>query len=129
VIEPVTLVLPFPPSVNGYWRHVTVNGSKRTLISKAGRNYRDTVITSVRYSPEALANGCIRGERLAATITLHRGDRRQYDVDNHAKGIFDSLTHAGFWEDDSLVDWLLIRRGYVDKENPRAIVEICGHLE
>jgi Holliday junction resolvase RusA-like endonuclease len=96
------------------------------MISKAGRHYRDEVITQVRYSPTALVNGCIR-EKVAVRVSLHRGDRRSYDIDNHFKAIGDALTHAGFWEDDRLVEWLLIERGYVDKENPGAKVEVCSH--
>ena len=43
----LNLKLPWPPSVNTYWRHVVLGkgpkASARTLISKKGREYRDTV--------------------------------------------------------------------------------------
>lgn len=127
MIEPVTLELPFPPSVNSYWRTAIIHGSRRTMISKAGRLYRDKVITQVRYDRKAMLNGTIR-EPVAVRVTLHRGDRRLYDVDNHFKAIGDALTHAGFWEDDSLIDWLLIERGYVDTKSPGAKVEVSSHV-
>lgn len=126
MIEPITLELPFPPSINSYWRTATINGSKRTMISKKGRHYRDTVITTVRYDRDVLVNGQI-SEPVAVTVTLHRGDRRAYDVDNYFKAIGDALTHAGFWDDDRLIDWLLIKRGELDRENPRAVVEVSSH--
>lgn len=39
----VTLVLPFPPSMNTYWRNL--NG--RTLLSAKGRRYKSEVIAAV----------------------------------------------------------------------------------
>ena len=34
------ITLPFPPSMNTYWRHVMVGKHPRTLISEKGRIYR-----------------------------------------------------------------------------------------
>ena len=40
----VELTLPWPPSVNGYWRHPTTGKlAGRHLISEAGRAYREAV--------------------------------------------------------------------------------------
>ena len=40
------ITLPFPPSMNTYWRHVMVGKHPRTLISEKGRIYRKTSSTS-----------------------------------------------------------------------------------
>ena len=61
--------------------------------------------------------------RLRVTITLNPPDKRRRDIDNFAKAIFDALTHAQVWLDDSQVDDLRIIRGPVMRYG-EAIVEI-----
>lgn len=51
-------------------------------------------------------------------------DHRRRDIDNLGKGIFDSITHAGVWNDDCQVDDMRITRMGIDKENPRCEVWI-----
>lgn len=101
------LVLPWPPSVNSYWRSIVIGGSPRVLISRAGRQYRVDVQAAVleRF-------GLLRPTRarLLVAIGAHPPDRRSRDLDNLCKGILDSLTHARVWEDDSQIDGLLIVR-------------------
>ena len=38
------ITLPWPPSVNSYWRSITIQGSSRVLISEKGRAYRQRVL-------------------------------------------------------------------------------------
>jgi crossover junction endodeoxyribonuclease RusA len=99
--------LPFPPSVNTYWRR----SGRHIHISEKGREYREAVIAAL----STFGWGSFGDQRLAVKLELHRGDRRSYDVDNFCKGLFDAFTHAGVWTDDSQIDELLIRRGDVDK--------------
>jgi crossover junction endodeoxyribonuclease RusA len=47
---------------------------------------------------------------LAVTLRVHAPDRRARDLDNLPKALLDALTHAGLWEDDSLIDELHIFR-------------------
>jgi crossover junction endodeoxyribonuclease RusA len=86
--------LPWPPSVNRYYRNVR----GRTLISAEGRQYRATVEALVGGTVETLTG------RLAVTVYCHVPDQRRRDLDNLGKCLFDSLTHAGVWEDDSQID-------------------------
>lgn len=103
-----TIDLPFPPSVNHYWRSIIVNKSVRVLISKKGRQYRSEVRARVlellRSYPRAIEG------RIALTIEAFPPDRRQRDLDNMIKAIQDSLTHAGVWLDDSQIDALKVVR-------------------
>ncbi|MCG7044530.1 RusA family crossover junction endodeoxyribonuclease, partial [Pseudomonas aeruginosa] len=48
-------------------------------------------------------------------VVIHASppDRRKRDLDNLLKGLLDSLTKAGAWDDDGLVDDLRIVRGEV----------------
>jgi crossover junction endodeoxyribonuclease RusA len=96
------MVLPWPPSVNHYWRNV---GGKM-LISKKGREYRE----AVRFLAIA-ENWPIHGsKRLTVNIEAWIPDNRRRDLDNMLKAALDALTYAGVWEDDSQIDDLRIVR-------------------
>lgn len=100
----VTLVLPFPPSVNTYWRNV--NG--RTLLSIKGRRYKNAVIAAV-YEQLKKKPDPILG-KVAVNIEFYPPDNVRRDMDNFFKALFDSLTAAGIWRDDSQIkriesDW------------------------
>lgn len=99
--------LPFPPSMNTYWR--SVNG--RVLISKAGREYRQ------RVAELAAANGWPKfgTQRIRVHIGVAPPDRVRRDLDNMLKAPLDALTHAGLWDDDSQIDALAIKRCAVEK--------------
>lgn len=106
----IDLSLPWPPSVNTYWRHPTRGKlAGRHLISEEGRAYRD------RVQAEVLSQA--RGQRidgqLAVHIAAHPPDRRRRDLDNLLKALLDALTHAGIWADDSDIDDLRIVRAGV----------------
>lgn len=109
---PITINLPFPPSVNGYWRNVVMGEgpkvSARTLISKKGREYRDEV---VKQCCSEQITGLRLGARLSVTLVLHPPCKRKRDVDNYAKALLDALSHAQVWGDDSQVDVLVVERG------------------
>ena len=83
--------LPWPPSVNGYWRTFR----NRQILSKKAREYRDKVIGHLAIKKKL--------GPLAARIWLQPPDKRRRDVDNFSKPILDALTHAGAWEDDSQI--------------------------
>lgn len=94
--------MPWPPSVNHYWR--TVQG--RMIISKKGREYRDAVSElAARESWPKLG-----AQRLAVAIEAWVPDRRRRDLDNVLKALLDAMTHAGVWDDDSQIDDLRIFR-------------------
>lgn len=105
-----TLILPFPPGVNHYWRHAVVKGRAIVYISAAGKKYRNEVIGIVANQRIEKYTG-----RLMVTIVINAPCNRRRDVDNYAKSLLDSLTHAGVWLDDEQIDRLLIMRGSVKK--------------
>ncbi|EBC7336697.1 RusA family crossover junction endodeoxyribonuclease [Salmonella enterica] len=114
------LTLPFPPSVNTYWRSPNKGPLKGChLVSARGRKYQSdacaAVIEQLRRLPKpstALA---------AVEITLYPPDNRIRDLDNYNKALFDALTHAGVWEDDSQVKRMVVEWGPVI---PKGRVEI-----
>lgn len=111
----VILTLPWPPTMNTYWRNV----ANKTLISKEGRDYRRAV---VRYVVDNRDIAALRG-RLAVSIVAYQPDKRQRDLDNLLKAPLDALEKAGVYLSDSQIDALSIRREY-DKANPCLVVTI-----
>jgi len=95
--------LPWPPSVNHYYRRV----GPRTLISRQGREYRRAICAT-------LGGGGGKkppySGRVALAMDAFPPDRRRRDLDNLLKCTQDSLAHAGVYEDDSQIDLLVVAR-------------------
>ena len=100
--------LPWPPSINHYWRRV----GHRTLISREGRTFRRNVCALLGGSGprKPPADG-----RIALCMDAFPPDRRRRDLDNIAKPVLDALEHAGVYLDDSQIDILLTQRREIVK--------------
>ena len=114
------LTLPYPPSVNTYWRA----NVKRRFLSKAGVQFKVDV-------SEYVINSSIPklgSARLRMDIVIRPRSRRVFDIDNLLKAILDSLMDAGVYDDDSQVDDLRITRGDPCKDGACIVVieEING---
>lgn len=85
--------LPWPPSVNRYYRHVGF----RVMISREGRKYRRMVVSRL--------GGCKKlSGRLSLYGEFYPPDRRRRDLDNvGGKVLLDSLQAAGLFDDDSQI--------------------------
>lgn len=117
----VTLTLPYPPTVNTYWRNV----SGRTLISRKGREYREAVGWAVR---AAKAAPWPESARLCVAIEAQAPDKRRRDLDNLPKSVLDALTDAGVWADDSQIDDLRIWRGPVGAGQIVVTIREAAHV-
>ncbi|MFN9110395.1 MAG: RusA family crossover junction endodeoxyribonuclease [Bacteroidota bacterium] len=93
--------LPFPPSMNHYWRRV----GARTIISRAGREFREEVIRLTRDGSRGSLDGPI-----AITIEAHPPDRRRRDLDNLLKAPLDAMAHAGLYLDDHQIEEIHLYR-------------------
>ena len=101
------LVLPFPPSVNTYWRAPNKGPLKgRHLISAKGRAYQSAACSAIVDQLRRLPKPSTAPA--AVEILLFPPDARRRDIDNYNKALFDALTHAGVWEDDSQVQRMLV---------------------
>jgi len=82
------LTLPFPPSVNTYWR----NTRKGVLISASGRCFRSNalacVIEQLKRRPAPIT------VNVEVSVLLFPPDKRQRELDNYLKALLYSLTHA-----------------------------------
>lgn len=88
--------LPWPPSVNRYYRHV----GPRVLISREGRKYRMMVVSRLGgLYPKLTGQVKLSGE-------FYPPDRRRRDLDNLLKCLQDTLVHAGLLEDDAQIKTL-----------------------
>jgi len=84
--------LPWPPSVNHYYRHV----GPRVLISRDGRRYREKVVAIIRASSFQPLLG-----KISLKADFYPPDRRRRDLDNvGGKVLIDTLQAAGLFRDD-----------------------------
>lgn len=94
------LTLPYPPSINHYYRHV----ENRTLISRQGRRYREGVMGIIaEFGMPQLS--C----RLRVEIDAYPPDNRERDADNIQKALLDALQHGGAYIKDSQIKDLTTR--------------------
>ncbi len=109
------LILPFPPSFNGYWRNL----NNRTVISKPGRQFRTNAIVAVyeqlKCKPKAITH------HVSIAVVLYPPNNIKRDLDNYLKAGLDALTHARVWVDDSQVKKIDIEWGEVVKDGKMEI--------
>lgn len=110
------LELPYPPSINHYWR----KWRNRMVISNEGREYRKNVcaLLAPGNTHGKSGNGIRKppsGGRIALAMDAFPPDRRRRDLDNLQKSVLDALEYASVYEDDSMIDLLLTRRCNVTK--------------
>lgn len=110
--------LPFPPSVNTYWR----NYRGRMVLSARGRNYKKKVyedLSMERKWLEAPLTG-----RLRVVVDIYVPDKRRRDIDNCAKALLDAIGDAQIYKDDSQIDELLLRRAPIERPDGYVMVFI-----
>lgn len=91
--------LPYPPTVNTYWR----NYKGKMIISERGRKYARDVAWLVRGKK-------FKGVKCGIFIRTFMPDSRERDLDNILKALLDSLVKAGVLVDDSIIDDLHVVR-------------------
>ena len=113
----LSLVLPYPPSVNTYWR----NFRGRTILSPKGREFKAQVADYVvEYRVPKLGDS-----KLRISMVLFPRDKRKMDIDNRIKCVLDALQDAGVFDDDFQVDELSIVRGKPIKGGAiRVLIEV-----
>jgi crossover junction endodeoxyribonuclease RusA len=107
----ITLELTYPPSVNNYYSKWCQGKSVRVAVGEAGSAYRAEVL---RYKLETLKNPRPIKYRVSMEVELWAPDRIKRDIDNPLKCLFDALTYARIWEDDEIVDCLLMHKRGVE---------------
>lgn len=103
--------MPYPPTVNTYWRSVIIKTKKgepsvRLFISDRGRAYQKTVAARFKEWGGREMKG-----PLAFKADFHPPDRRSRDLDNLLKSIIDALANAGAYENDDQIKEIHVRFG------------------
>ena len=109
--EALVLTLPISPSVNDSYG-ITIKGKfPIKYVKTSAKEYFSKVKEYVLLNNfNVQANTRLKVEVMINFATNHRND-----LDNRLKSLFDSLTQAGVWEDDSLIDELFVIRGETKK--------------
>lgn len=111
--ESVTFTLPWPVSVNQYWRGVRMGERVAIYPSPDAKKYKQAVADAV-WNQLGTRNPITA--RVSVDITVVEPTRHRRDIDNLLKAPFDGLSECGFWADDSQVDAITIRRsGRIEK--------------
>ncbi|WP_347245365.1 RusA family crossover junction endodeoxyribonuclease [Thermogutta sp.] len=116
--QSITIDLPYPPSVNRYWRNV--NG--RMVLSREGRRYRQAVWDLLFVKRYLFGLGRFSGP-VSVSLRIHPPDQRKRDLDNVLKAIFDALQGGGIIQDD--VQIREVHAAFAEPvENGKVIVEV-----
>lgn len=110
----IELDLPYPPSVNTYWR----KWNNRMVISPKGRKYREEVLLKCYENKFQQIEGIVELRIIASPP-----DKRRRDIDNILKALLDSLTYSKVWIDDSQVKKLFIEMLPAD-ENKKGFCKV-----
>ena len=101
----ITLYLPWPQSVNHYYKQTRSGGHK--YLPKVVHQYREQVCEAIhQQAPTLRINKPMR-----VNCELYPPDLRKRDLDNYMKGLLDAVSYTGLWTDDALIDQLNIYRG------------------
>jgi len=116
------ILLPWPPTVNKYWRHA---GAK-VLLSEQGRAYKKVVRLRV------LAAGVrpIREGAVSLRVRFYPKDNRRRDLDNLLKALLDALS-PGVYTDDAQVKEIhaVMMKPRKDLKRPVCAVEVASYQQ
>ena len=120
--EQVALCLPWPPSTNHTW------GKSRNKRTGKPQVYLTAAAKRFRADVAKLVMAARAGNRISCPVEVHvtlcPPDLRRRDEDNFAgKALFDAMTKAGVWLDDSQIRRKVVEWGDVVKYGT-VIVEI-----
>ena len=105
--------VPWPPSVNRYWRH----GRGRVYLAPAGRHYIELVRQSMPLFHEPWET-----EDLRLIVMAHPPDRRKRDLDNILKALLDGLEKGSVFRDASQIKHIEARM--LEPVRPNGLVHL-----
>ena len=101
----INLELPYPPSVNHYYRKVVRWKRGKPFVcvklGSKGEMHRKAVSLVCAMNKVRTLKG-----RLEAQVMLYPPDKRKRDIDNPIKCLLDSMEHGRVYENDNQIDGL-----------------------
>lgn len=100
----ISLILPWCPSVNHVWKQT----GRRVVLDPKVEAFRRKVAFKIKTLrvKNIIPSETIRSDCIVMTEFMPP-DKRRRDLDNYNKSLWDALTHAGVWKDDSQVKLML----------------------
>lgn len=119
----ISLILPYPPSLNTYYRHIVKGRTPVTLISEVGRQYRiDVVAICLQLGVRTLKGP------ISLQMKIHPPSKdRVQDIDNSQKALFDALQKGKVYKNDRQICKLEVIRGKILKPHGRVEITICHY--
>ncbi len=112
-----------PPSL---WSCYRIRpGGKGLYITVEGRTWKRDAIFSILRDPLPKP---LRG-RIAVDVSFFVCGRGSWDIDNKFKVLFDAMTEAGVWTDDSRVDALTSKVILVPKREEARTLVVVREIE
>jgi len=105
----INFVLPFPVSVNQYYRSIPRGKFCSVILSLAGRKFKARVANLIEDSERQPTD-----KPVIVMIKLYPPTKRKYDVDNMLKSLLDSLIGIAY-VDDSQIHCLAVSKEEVFK--------------
>lgn len=102
--KPIVLTLPYPPSVNKYWRRV----GNRTVLSRPARNFRVCVKDAWLVQKWVYGLRTLGPVAVQVKMIVEPPDKRKRDLDNVLKAVLDAIEAAGIIDDDAQVRRLIV---------------------
>ncbi len=100
----LNLTLPFPVSVNQYYRAIIRANFCTSILSKRGREYKQTVAKHIADSQKKPTS-----KPVMVIVKLYPPTKRKYDVDNMLKSLLDSLIGIAY-DDDCQIQCLAVSK-------------------
>lgn len=115
VIRAIELRLPYPPTVNTYWTLVRRGKMVAKILSKRGREYKESVKKDCKAQ---LKKHKPFGGQLRVRILAVLPDRRKRDLDNIFKSLFDAMEYSEVFVDDVQIYYIEATKRYPGHTNP-----------
>lgn len=103
------MTLPYPPSLNHYWRmnrgrvHISEEGEKYLRLIRQLAFINGKSLYQDRFFLKKMAEVSGKKQQLRVNAVFYLPDNARRDLDNLFKVIFDCMTKTGIWLDDSQV--------------------------
>jgi crossover junction endodeoxyribonuclease RusA len=108
----VSILLPYPPSVNHYKKVGHLNTTKKGKVYQLRFNSPETLQYFYRVWLKVRMEGLksFQGATISVDVDVYPPDKRKRDLDGILKVLLDAMQKAGLYDDDYQIARLLVTR-------------------